>query len=87
MEERRGSALLSQLGLAKQKISTLEEFIRDREKQLQVAVSRMRVERHDSRPHRLRRAGRSNDALLRMRSGSRDEPEEDPGRYQTAVNY
>ena len=33
MAERRESGLLSQLGRAQQKISTLEEFLRDRERQ------------------------------------------------------
>ncbi len=78
---RRDSALLTQLGRAQQKITTLEEFIREREKQLHSTVSRLRLERRDSRAFRLRRVGRSNDILLRMRSVSRDEPEEaDVGR-------
>ncbi len=73
---RRDSALLTQLERAQQKISTLEEFIRDREKQLHSTVSRLRLEGRDSRGYRLRRVGRSHDILLRMRSASRDEPEE-----------
>ena len=78
MESRRASLLLNQLGRAQRKISTLEEFIRERERQLHSAVSRGRLDRRDSRPlNRIRRVGLSSD-LLRMRSVSRDE--EDPGK-------
>lgn len=88
-ENRRGSDILSQLGTAQRKIATLEDFIRDRERQLHAAVSRSRLDRRDSysRPlargdsrfARVRRVGLSSD-LLRMHSASRDEePVEDPG--------
>ena len=65
--ERRRSSILSQLGRAQTKISTLEEFIRDRERQFHLAVTRL--ERTDSRggAGRLRRVGLSHD-LLRMHS-------------------
>ena len=85
-ENRRGSDILNQLGIAQRKIATLEDFIRDRERQLHAAVSRSRLDRRDSysRPGdsrfaRVRRVGLSSD-LLRMHSASRDEePVEDPG--------
>ena len=75
---RRGSALLNELSRAEAKIGTLEEFIREREGQLHVAVSRLRSRsdpRRTSRSHgggtRRRRAGIT-DSLLRMRASSRD---------------
>lgn len=84
-EERRDSFAATQLTRAQQKIATLEEFIRDRERQFHSAVVRLRLERGDSRHHRLRRVGRSHDVLLRMRSVSRDEPYEDFGMLLSSV--
>ena len=79
---RRGSALLNELSRAEAKIGTLEEFIREREKQFHVAVSRLHggggghAERRRSRfAHRRRRAGITQDALLRMRTMSQDSME------------
>lgn len=83
--ERRKSELLVELGRAHQKINTLEDFIKDRERQFHVAVNRMRVERRDSWQGgaRLRRVGHA-DVLLRMRSSSTsssgDESSEDLGK-------
>lgn len=81
--ERRNSGFLAQLERAHQKINTLEDFIRDRERQFHVAVNRMRLERRDSRlgVGRLRRVGHA-DVLLRMRSSSigREESDEDLGK-------
>ena len=73
---RRGSALLRELSRAEAKIETLEEFISERERQLHVAVSRLRSRgdsRRTSRTNiRRRRAGITSDALLRMHSLSCD---------------
>ena len=83
--ERRKSELLVELGRAQQKINTLEDFIKDRERQFHVAVNRMRLERRDSwqGSARLRRVGHA-DVLLRMRSSSTgstsDEAGEDIGK-------
>ena len=82
--ERRNSGFLVKLERAHQKINTLEDFIRDRERQFHVAVNRMRLERRDSRQGvgRLRRVGHA-DVLLRMRSSSigREESDEDLGKF------
>lgn len=75
---RRGSALLNELSRAEAKIGTLEDFIRERERQLHVAVSRLSRgtgERRRSRQmlrHGRRRAGITQDALLRMRTMSQE---------------
>lgn len=76
-KSRRGSALLNELSRAEAKIGTLEDFIRERERQLHVAVSRLRGGTGDRRSSRLfgnrrRRAGVTQDALLRMRTMSQD---------------
>ena len=72
---RRGSALLNELNRAEAKLGSLEEFIRERERQLHVAVSRLHgggnAGRRSSRSryaNRRRRAGITGDALLRMRN-------------------
>ena len=59
-----------ELGRAQQKINTLEDIIKDRERQFHAAVNRMRLERRDSWQEgaRLRRVGHA--VLLRMRSSS-----------------
>lgn len=86
---RRSSALLRELSKAEAKIGSLEEFISERERQLHVAVSRLHGrgsgERRSSRSrlglHR-RRAGITQDALLRMRTMSQDSFEHpDDGEY------
>ena len=68
---RRGSALLHELSRAEAKIGTLEDFIRERERQLQVAVSRLQRgeagERRRSQLLRGRRTGLVDDGLIRMR--------------------
>lgn len=75
---RRGSALLRELSRAEAKIETLEEFISERERQLHVAVSRLRTRGDSRRTSRIggnarrRRAGITSDALLRMHTTSRD---------------
>ena len=74
---RRGSALLNELSRAQAKIGSLEDFIRERERQLHVAVSRLHGggdrSRRSSRFHaRRRRAGITQDALLRMRTMSQE---------------
>jgi hypothetical protein len=73
----RRSSLLSRLGQAQSKILSLEEHIREREKQLRSVVGRF--ERSDSRSlvtgGRLRRAGLSHN-LLRTMSQEEDEQEE-----------
>ena len=69
---RRGSALLRELSRAEAKIETLEEFISERERQLHVAVSRLRSRGGDSRrtsrtnisTARRRRLGITSDAAL-----------------------
>ena len=78
--ERRRSSLLSELSRAQDKIFTLEEFIRDRERQFHAAF--VRLERRDSLQGasiRTRRPGLSHD-LLRIRSVSREEHEGIPGK-------
>ena len=80
--ERRRSSLLCELSRAQGKIATLEEFIRDRERQFHSAVVRM--ERRNSLQGtsvstRVRRAGLSHD-MLRIRSMSREEHEDIPGK-------
>ena len=79
--ERRRSSLVRELSRAQGKIATLEEFIRDRERQFHSAVIRM--ERRDSLQGtgvgtRARRAGLSHD-MLRLRSMSSEEHEDIPG--------
>ena len=80
--ERRRSSLVRELSRAQGKIASLEEFIRDRERQFHSAVVRM--ERRDSLQGaagagtRVRRAGLSHD-MLRLRSMSSEEPEDIPG--------
>lgn len=79
---RRGSALLRELSRAEAKIETLEEFISERERQLHVAVSRLRTRGDSRRTSRIggntrrRRAGITSDALLRMHT-SRDSLDDD----------
>ena len=74
---RRGSALLNELSKAEAKIGTLQEFIREREQQLHVAVSRLnrgesrRTSRNALGGTRRRRAGIT-DSMLRMRTWSHD---------------
>ena len=83
--DRRRSSLLFELNRAQSKITTLEEFIRDRERQFHATV--VRLEHQDSHPAastRRRRAGLSHD-LLRTRSMSRDEQEEVPGTRTSPV--
>ena len=78
--ERRRSSLLCELGRAQNKISTLEEFIRDRERQFHAAI--VRLEHQDSlrgAGMRARRPGLSHD-MLRTRSVSCEEREEIPGK-------
>ena len=78
--ERRRSSLLSELGRAQNKIASLEEFIRDRERQFHTAV--VRLERQDSlrgASMRERRPGLSQD-MLRTRNLSCEEREEIPGK-------
>lgn len=76
MEHRR-SSLLFHLGQAHTKISSLEDYIREREKQFRTIVHRF--ERSDSRSlmggGRLRRVGLSHN-LLHMRTTSQEEEEE-----------
>lgn len=87
---RRSSALLNELSRAEAKIGTLEDFVRERERQLHVAVSRLSRgtgERRRSRllalRHGRRRAGITQDALLRMRTMSQESIEHpDDGTYQ-----
>ena len=81
MSERRGSALVGELSRAQAKIGTLEDFIRDRERQFHMAVSRLHGagERRSSRLLRHRRAGITHDAVMRMRTLSQDSLEEDLG--------
>ena len=79
--ERRRSSLVRELSRAQGKIATLEEFIRDRERQFHSAVIRM--ERRDSLQGtgvgtRVRRAGLSHD-MLRLRSMSSEGHEDIPG--------
>ncbi len=79
--ERRRSSLVRELSRAQGKIATLEEFIRDRERQFHSAMVRM--ERRDSLQGagigtRVRRAGLSHD-MLRLRSMSSEEHEDIPG--------
>ena len=79
-----GSVLLKQLGQAHQYISGLEEYIRERERNYQSAISQLRVgERRDSVGPRRggRRVGRSHDIFMQMRGmGSVDYgDEEDQG--------
>lgn len=72
---RRGSALLNELSRAQAKIGTLEDFIRERERQLHAAVSRLHGarERRTSRLHaNRRRRAVTHDALLRMRTRSQE---------------
>lgn len=75
---RRGSALLNELSRAEAKIGTLEDFIREREQQLHVAVSRLsrgtggRRRSRQMLRHGRRRAGITQDALLRMRTMSQE---------------
>lgn len=78
-----GSALLKQLGQAQQHISNLEEYIRERERTYQSAITQLKAgERRDSqgvRNQRLRRVGRSHD-IFQMRGGvSIDQEQEDRG--------
>ena len=82
MSERRGSALIGELSRAQAKIGTLEDFIRDRERQFHVAVSRLHGagERRSSRLLRHRRAGITHDTVMRMRTLSQDSLEEDLGK-------
>ena len=76
---RRRSSLLSQLEIAQSKLATLEDFIKEREKQFRSAVTRL--ERHDSRPigPRSRRVGLSHNLWSSMRSMSSEEGEEEQG--------
>ena len=80
--ERRRSSLVRELSRVQGKIATLEEFIRDRERQFHSAVVRM--ERRNSLQgigvgsSRVRRAGLSHD-MLRLRSMSSEEHEDIPG--------
>ena len=81
---RRRSSLLVELGRAHGKITTLEEFIRDRERQFRATV--VRLEHQDSiqtqsTGMRTRRPGLSHD-MLRVRSISREEEEEIPGKFR-----
>lgn len=75
MSERRRSSLLSQLGRAQTKISALEEFIRDRERQFHTAVTRLESRPQPGGGTTRRRVGLSHD-LLRMRSLSSSSTEE-----------
>jgi hypothetical protein len=77
--ERRRSSLVRELSRAQGKIATLEEFIRDRERQFLVRMERS----WDSLQGtgigtRVRRAGLSHD-MLRLRSMSSEEHEDIPG--------
>ena len=82
--ERRRSSLLCELSRAQGKIATLEEFIRDRERQFHSAV--VRLERRNSLQGagvstRVRRAGLSHDMLrIRSMSMSSEEQEDIPGK-------
>ncbi len=74
----RRSSLLFHLGQAHSKITSLEDYIREREKQFRSVVTRF--ERSDSRSQvgggsRLRRVGLSHN-LLHMRSQEEEEQEE-----------
>ena len=85
----RGSALLGELGRAQVKIRTLEDFIRERERQFHTAVSRLHgagarrtSERRSSRfALRQRRAGITQETLVRMRTFSQDSADEDIGKF------
>ena len=76
----RRSSLLFHLGQAHSKISSLEDYIREREKQFRSVVGRF--ERTDSRSlmggggGRLRRVGLSHN-LLHMRTTSQEEEEQE----------
>ena len=75
----RRSSLQFHLGQAQSKISSLEEYIRDREKQIRSAVNRF--ERSESRnmvADGRRRAGLSHN-LLHMRTMSQEEEEQEEG--------
>ena len=80
-----GSVLLKQLGQAHQYISGLEEYIRERERNYQSAITQLRVgERRDSGVGMRRggrRVGRSHDIFMQMRGmGSFDHgDQEDQG--------
>ena len=76
---KRRSSLLFHLGQAHSKISSLEDYIREREKQFRTVVNRF--ERSDSRSvvgggSRLRRVGLSHNLLHRTLSQEEDEQEE-----------
>ena len=81
MDQRR-SSLMFHLGQAHSKITSLEDYIREREKQFRSAVHRF--ERTDSRSMmgggggRLRRVGLSHN-LLHMRTSSQEEEEQEEG--------
>ena len=74
----RRSSLIFRLGQAHSKISSLEDYIREREKQFRSVVTRF--ERSDSRSHvtgsRLRRVGLSHN-MLQMRTASQEEEEQE----------
>lgn len=78
-------SLLFHLGQAQSKISSLEEYIREREKQIRSAVNRF--ERSESRSMvaggRLRRAGLSHN-LLHMRTMSQEEEELEESKNKTS---
>lgn len=77
---RRRSSLLLELGRAQSKIATLEDFIRDRERQFRATV--VNLERQDSLQSammRTRRAGLSHD-MFRIRSMSHEEQDEIDGK-------
>ena len=81
-DSRRGSTLLNELNRAEAKIETLEDFIRERERQLHVAVSRLQVRDRRSRyASRRRRAGITSD-VLRMRTASQESIELEDGKEQ-----
>ena len=76
--ERRRSSLVRELSRAQGKIATLEEFIRDRERQFHSAVVRRNSLQGTVVGSRVRRAGLSHD-MLRLRSMSSEEHEDIPG--------
>lgn len=89
-----GSVLLKQLGQAQHYISSLEEYIRERERSYQLAITQLRAggERRESqgyRAQRMRRVGRSHDIFLQMRGwGSIDqEEEEDRGDHPHKITF
>ena len=84
----RHSSLLFHLGQAHSKISSLEDYIRDRERQFRSVVSRF--ERSESRSHvagsRLRRVCLSHNLLHMMRSVNSQEEEEQEESEATPIH-